>query len=396
MGLARRGHEVVVATSDDFKAFVEGHGLCFAPLPGSPRAAMENQHMVSRNPLKIVRAVHDASAPLIPQFFTAAEAACEGAEMILWTFLGAAGYHIAEKMKIPTAGMYLQPWSATGEFPNPGIPALNIAPRLNRLTYSIVDQAFYLMFRSSWEEWRTKSLGLPSMGWWGPYDRIKRDKVPHIYGYSQHIVPRPRDWHENLHIAGYWFLDDMDGWRPPQPLLDFLKAGPPPIYIGFGSMVTGREEQAYDLILKAVRLSGQRAIILSGWGGMGAGESSDHNTYVIDSAPHSWLFPQMAAVAHHGGAGTTGAGVRAGVPSIIIPHFADQPFWGERVYRLGAGTKPIPRQELTVKKLAAAMKQAVTDRAMQDKARQLGEAIRAEDGIARAGEIIEAIVARKR
>jgi UDP:flavonoid glycosyltransferase YjiC (YdhE family) len=396
MGLTRRGHEVTLATSAEFKPFVEGHQLRFAPLAGSSRAVMEGQQMISRNPIKTVKAIYDASAPLMKQYFADSEAACEGADLILWGFFGTPGYHIAEKMKIPTAGLFLQPWSKTGEFPNPGVPMRTLGPWLNRLTYSVAEQALFQMSRPMWEEWRTHRLKLPPMGFWGPFGRIARDKVPYIYGYSQHVVPRPKDWHENLHVAGYWFLDDLNGWQPPQSLLDFLRAGPPPVYIGFGSMITGKEAQATELILEAIRLSGQRAIILSGWGGLGKGESGDHSTYVIESVPHAWLFPQMAAVAHHGGAGTTGAGVRAGVPSIIIPHFADQPFWADRVYRLGAGTKPVPRQQLTAAKLAAAMRQAVTDKAMQDRARQLGEAVRAEDGIGNAVAAIERLIVKQK
>jgi UDP:flavonoid glycosyltransferase YjiC (YdhE family) len=223
-----------------------------------------------------------------------------------------------------------------------------------------------------------------------------RDKYPILCAFSKHVVARPWDWHENVQITGFLFLDDESGWSPPQALVDFLKAGPPPVYIGFGSMVTGKEDEVSQIAFEALRISGQRGIILSGWGGVGKGETPDHNVFVVESVPHAWLFPRMAAVVHHGGAGTLGAGVRAGIPSIIIPHYADQFFWSNRINKLGVGPRWIPRTKLTAQKLARAITQAVTDQTMREKARQLGEAVRAEDGVGSAAAAIEKFIAKQK
>jgi UDP:flavonoid glycosyltransferase YjiC (YdhE family) len=153
-------------------------------------------------------------------------------------------------------------------------------------------------------------------------------------------------------------------------------------------MSTVDPEDTTDLMMKALELSGQRGVLLGGWGGIGPGILPDY-AYRIEAIPHTWLFPQMKAVVHHGGVGTTGVGLWAGVPAITIPFIADQPFWGNRVYELGVGTKPLDRKSLTAEQLADAIKAALTDEAMQARTRELGARIRAEQGVKRAVEIFE-------
>ncbi|MBM3121917.1 MAG: glycosyltransferase family 1 protein, partial [Chloroflexi bacterium] len=196
-----------------------------------------------------------------------------------------------------------------------------------------------------------------------------------------------------IHVTGYWFLDPSEGWRPAADLLDFLNGGPPPVYIGFGSMVHRRPEEVAALVCDALQRSGLRAVWSAGWGGL-ASTRLPNSVFMTGSIPHAWLFPRMAAVVHHGGVGTTAAGLRAGVPSIAIPYFGDQPFWGRRIAELGVGPKPIPRSRLTADRLALALQSATTDTGMQARAARLGEAIRAEDGIGNAVRVIEESLAR--
>jgi UDP:flavonoid glycosyltransferase YjiC (YdhE family) len=207
------------------------------------------------------------------------------------------------------------------------------------------------------------------------------------------VIPKPADWDGQMHVTGYWFLDPVDDWNPPADLLEFLQAGSPPVFIGFGSMSTRNPEETTHLILQALACTQQRAIMLSGWGGLHKANLPD-TVYMLDSIPFSWLFPRVAVVVHHGGAGTTSAGLRAGVPSIIVPFFADQPYWGQRVADLRVGPAPIPRKKLTAERLAQAIQTAVTDQAMRQRAADLGVKIRAEDGIARAVEIVQQIEKR--
>ena len=218
--------------------------------------------------------------------------------------------------------------------------------------------------------------------------------MPILYGFSPSVIPAPSDWNDQTHITGFWFVDEADDWQPPAALLDFLQAGPAPIYIGFGSMSSRAPEQTADLVIQALALTNQRAILLSGWGGLQKVNIPD-SIFMIDAIPHSWLFPRVSAVIHHGGASTTAAGLNAGVPSVIIPFFGDQPFWGQRIADLGVGPKPIPRKKLTADRLANAIREVVTNEDMRQRAAKLGKQIQAENGIKSTVEIFSQLEKRK-
>jgi UDP:flavonoid glycosyltransferase YjiC (YdhE family) len=237
---------------------------------------------------------------------------------------------------------------------------------------------------------RTQVLGLAPAPFMGPFDSGATSGYPVLYGYSQAVIPRPLDWGDRIHVTGYWFLDQENDWVPPGHVVDFLQAGQPPVYVGFGSMSSRDPRATADLIGEALELCGQRAIVLSGWGGISGGSLPD-SVLMIESMPFSWLFSHVAAVVHHGGAGTTSEGLRAGVPSVIVPFFGDQPYWARRVADLGVGPEPVPRRRLTALALAAAIDQAVSDKAMRDRAAALGRRLRAEDGVGRAVEVIEGV-----
>lgn len=209
-----------------------------------------------------------------------------------------------------------------------------------------------------------------------------------LSAYSPSIIPHPPDWPESIHITGYFFLDSQADWRPSRELNAFLEAGDPPVYIGFGSMAGRNPEQLARLVSQALVKSGQRGLLLTGWGGLRT-ELVPENVFVVDAVPHSWLFPRMAAVVHHGGAGTTAEALRAGVPAVIVPFVFDQPFWGARIKELGLGPDPIPLKKLTADALANAIGIAVTDSDIRQRANSCGEAIRAEDGIGNAVKVIQ-------
>jgi UDP:flavonoid glycosyltransferase YjiC (YdhE family) len=206
--------------------------------------------------------------------------------------------------------------------------------------------------------------------------------------YSQTAIPHPSDWSDDVHITGYWFQDAPSEWHPSIELEEFLAEGPPPVYVGFGSMGGRNPEDFAAIVLQALEKSGQRGLLLTGWGGMNVMRVPDH-VFVLNAAPHNWLFPRMAAVVHHGGAGTTAEGLRAGVPTVIVPFIVDQSFWGNRVKDLGVGPKPIPAKKLTADKLASAIEKATTDSKMKERAVALGKAIRAEEGVNNAVKIVQ-------
>jgi sterol 3beta-glucosyltransferase len=251
-----------------------------------------------------------------------------------------------------------------------------------------VQQALWQGFRKADRLSRAKVLNLPPASFWGPYKSPILKRYPTIYGFSPSVIAKPVDW-QNTEIVGDWFLEATD-WTPPDELVAFLENGPPPVYIGFGSMGIQDPEATAELILEAIARTGQRAILQSGWGGLGKADLPDQ-VFLVNSVPHAWLFPRMAAIVHHGGAGTTAASLRAGVPTIVVPFFGDQPFWGQRVADLGVGTAPIPRKQLTVENLAKAIDRAVTDSTIGQRARDLGQKIQAENGIASVVAIVNRI-----
>jgi UDP:flavonoid glycosyltransferase YjiC (YdhE family) len=181
-------------------------------------------------------------------------------------------------------------------------------------------------------------------------------------------------------VTGYWFLDAPIGWQPSPELVAFLDSGPTPVYVGFGSMAFHDVARQTTIVLQALQLTGQRAIVATGWGGLKS-EEAPASILVVDAVPHDWLFPRVAAVVHHGGAGTTGAGLRAGKPTVVCPFVGDQTFWGRRVAALGVGPQPIPQWRLTAERLAEAIQCAVTDEGIRQRAAALGATIRAENGL---------------
>ncbi len=245
------------------------------------------------------------------------------------------------------------------------------------------------------KEWRRDVLGLPEKSSVVKGYRLNGKPIPVLYCYSQHVVPVPADWDASAHVTGYWWLDDLNDWQPPADLQAFLNAGDAPVYVGFGSMIAESPEKTTRIVMEALQRSGQRGVIASGWGGLRPADVPA-NIFMLKEAPHEWLFPRMSAVVHHGGAGTTAAGLRAGKPTIICPFIADQPFWGNQIARLGVGTAPIPQKQLSVDPLAAAIRSAATDPTMRQRAADLGVRLQMETGTANALDVIEQILQSKR
>jgi len=392
-GLKEAGHTVRVLSSDDFHDLVTDYGLDFFTTGGSAQAvAQEMQAQLERgNMLKILGQMRQASERQAVQAAKLGLVACQGSDLILGGLSGLfSGQALSEKLGIPLMLAYLVPFVPTSAFPSAltPIPQSPLTQWLNKPSHHIAQQMMWQSFRGADTNARTQVLDLPPGSFWGPFSIIKKQKQPVLFGYSPEVLPHPKDWDASLHVTGYWFLEPPTGWEPPVDLMNFLQAGPPPIYIGFGSMSSSNPEETADMVLQALARTGQRGVLYAGWGGLEK-EQLPESVFMTASVPHTWLFPRMAAVVHHGGVGTTAAGLAAGVPSIIVPFFADQPFWGQRVHQLGVGPKPIPRKRLTVDNLTEALRRAISDGEMRKKAAQLGERIRAENGIAQAVAVIE-------
>jgi UDP:flavonoid glycosyltransferase YjiC (YdhE family) len=391
VGLQRAGHTVRLAAPQFFERFISEQGLAFAPLAGDPtRLAQALADRAGWNPLRTGLVISEYALPLAAQVQVDVNRACQGTDVVIHSFLTTiAGHQAARQLDVPDFSALLIPiFAPTAAFSSPALPEFPLGSFYNRLTHNIFTQSFWQGSRLAYN-WvvRRKYPHLPRLSGW-PFCPSNRRRTPILYGFSPHVIPRPPDWGEDVHVTGYWFLETAPNWHPPADLVDFLEAGPPPVYIGFGSMITRDSKKLLSVVLDALARTGQRGLLLSGWGRLGRVNLPDH-VFRIESAPHDWLFPRMAAIMHHGGAGTTAAALRAGVPAIITPFTSDQPFWGQRVYQLGVGPKLIPRQKLTTEKLVQAIDLAIGDRTMRQRAAELGKRIRAEAGVARAVETIE-------
>jgi sterol 3beta-glucosyltransferase len=399
-GLRQAGHVVRLVTHQDFEGFVNSHGVEFWPVEGNVQDIAQSKGMRTLlekgNFLAIMSQMAKEARRGALALAKGSLAACRGIDLVIAGIGGVfTGIALAEKLRLPLLQAYYIPFTPTQAYPSflfPKPPPW-FGGALNRWSYQLARQIMWQGFRSADRLARRDVLDLPPAPFWGPFRAACLQHRPILYGYSPSVIPKPPDWDNNTHVTGYWFLDPADDWTPPTALMEFLQAGPPPIYVGFGSMSSRKPEQTADLIVQALAQAQQRAIIVSGWGGLRQADGPD-TVFLVDSIPFSWLFPRVAAVVHHGGAGTTSAGLRAGVPSIVIPFFGDQPFWGQRIAELGVGPAPIPRRRLTVERLTQAIQKAVTDQTMRQRAAHLGSRIQAEDGIARAVAVVQQMESR--
>jgi len=397
-GLKEAGYDIRLIASDDFKTLVEEANLTFCSTGVSVEAIIQSDEWRSVNEngnfFTIIRMMQSEMKTRAQKMAQDLPAMLEGSDYLLSGVAGiGGGFSLAEHQHIPIIQAYLFPITPTHEFPSPLTPNLLLGNRLNKISYRAVQQALWQSTRMGDVETR-KLLNLSRAPFLPPFNKMAKQGIPTLYGYSRHILPKPDDWSNTHHVTGYWFLDANDSWNPPHDFVDFLNAGDKPIYIGFGSMVNKDPEKVLATISEALSISGQRGVLSSGWGGL-AQDNLPDNVYMIKSMPHSWLFPKMATIVHHGGAGTTAAGLRAGVPTIIVPFMGDQPFWGQQIEKLGVGTKPIPRKELAAKKLADAIQQTLNDEAIREKATLIGEKIHHEAGIKNAVSIIHEITNQK-
>jgi sterol 3beta-glucosyltransferase len=395
--LQAAGHDVRIATHAAFRPLVRDAGLDFSLIDIDIGAFLQSESSPTAGdagPVKALRGAIQSIKPMIRQAGGDCWAASQGAEAVLYTIGGFFfAPHIAEKLRIPAIGIYPYPTGLpTRAFPNIFSPVQgNLGGGLNQSTHLLFEVMSWLPLRSSINAWRGEVLDLPPLGRGFP-KWYRREQMRMLYGFSPHVVPRPPDWGERVDITGYWLPEPARDWQPPADLVEFIEAGPPPVYVGFGSMNLHDPERVTGIVLEALAQAGQRGLLLAGEGRL----VPDHeraravgaDVHFFTGAPFDRLFPQMAAVVHHGGSGTTALGMRAGVPTVVVHFMMDQPFWGRRVVDLGVGAGPIPFSRLSVDRLATAIQTAATNGTIQERAAILGERIRAEDGVAKAVELI--------
>lgn len=395
-GLQQHGFQINLAAPSDFADFISSHGLQFSPLRGDIKKIMSSEtgrkfmEKGGQNPLGSIQAIRKMIAPVMTEMTEDLYAACQNSDaLISLGVFSAFTTSISDALQIPLIHIEPTPLVPTGSFPAPSWPIQkNLGKFHNYVSGLLMLYVVWYWYQPFVRDPR-KRLKLPV---YHGSDFIRGLKsTPMLSAYSQNIISHPGDWPENIKITGYLFLEPNDDWHPPIELIQFLKSGKKPIYVGFGSMGGQEPEKLANIILGALEKSNQRGVLVTGWGGIKTMLTSE-NVFVIDKAPHRWLFPQMAAVVHHGGAGTTAEVLRAGVPSVIVPFILDQPFWGARIKALGVGSNPIPKNKLTIDNLSEAIMSVTTNQGILNRSRIIGEMIRSENGVQNAVNFVQELL----
>ncbi|RDA95657.1 hypothetical protein CP533_1219 [Ophiocordyceps camponoti-saundersi (nom. inval.)] len=391
-GLLAEGHQPRIATHGEFQGWIESHGIEFAHVEGDPgelmRLCIENGTFT----LAFLREANATFRGWLDQLLESSYAACQGSDLLIESPSAMAGIHIAEKMGIPYFRAFTMPWTRTRAYPHAFImPEHKMGGAYNYMTYVMFDNIFWKATAHQVNRWRNKTLGLPNTS----LEKMQPNKVPFLYNFSPSVVAPPLDFSDWIRVTGYWFLDEGGDYEPPEELARFIRQaredGKKLVYVGFGSIIVGNPAKMTQEVIDAVRKADVRCVLSKGWSDRITTGGREEETppvegepemppeiYVIKSAPHDWLFRRMDAAAHHGGSGTTGASLRAGIPTIIRPFFGDQFFFASRVEDLGVG---VWVKRWGTNSFGRALWEATRNERMIVKARVLGEQIRMERGV---------------
>lgn len=394
LALARRamadGHRVTLATHTLFEPLVRGHGIAFRPLHGDPVAILERPAARAwletgslGDGVRFLREFGRTFSALAEGMLHDLVTATADADVVVYSAVCMAAAQLHEVRGLPVVGGILQPLTPTGEFPASGLayraPRTAADRRRNRISHRVGQQLLWQPVRRIVNRWRHEQFRVPPLPFAGPFAAQWSPAYPVCYAYSPAVLPQPADWPSWIAPTGWWFLDEPD-YTPSPALSQFLAAGDAPVSFGFGSLTPQDGARLTRLVLDACERAECRVLLLHGWGNLG-GTPLPSWAHVEREVPHAWLFPRCRAIVHHGGAGTTGAGVRSGVPSLVVPLGFDQQFWGSRLHALGVSPAPIKRRDLTVANLAAALRVMHTDDSLRATASALGARVRAEDGV---------------
>ncbi|TWU72643.1 Sterol 3-beta-glucosyltransferase [Metarhizium rileyi] len=389
-GLLAEGHKPRIATHAEFQGWIESHGIEFAKVEGDPgelmRLCIENGTFT----LAFLREANSAFRGWLDELLDSAYQACLGSELLIESPSAMAGIHIAEKLGIPYFRAFTMPWTRTRAYPHAFImPEHKMGGAYNYMTYVMFDNIFWKATAQQVNRWRNKTLGLPNTS----LEKMQPNKVPFLYNFSPSVVAPPLDFSDWIRVTGYWFLDEGGAYEPPKELSSFIQKakadGKKLVYVGFGSIIVNDPAKMTQEVIDAVLKADVRCILSKGWSDrispkddparLRADEPEmPAEIFVINSAPHDWLFGQIDAAAHHGGSGTTGASLRAGIPTIIRPFFGDQYFFASRVEDLGVG---VGLRRWGANTFGRALWQVTRNERMIVKARVLGEQIRKDKGV---------------
>jgi sterol 3beta-glucosyltransferase len=394
LALQDRGYSAVLGATEEFQEMVESYGIEFHTLGPSMQSFLTERRF--ENAMSSSMLINGPSLLRKGQQIadTAARHAwhmCQGADAIVLNMNTSFGIDIAEALKVPAIMTALQPLNSTSEFPiSMYYVADDLGPALNKLSYTAANmqQAYWNLPRN---KLRRELMGLDARTMGGIFTNTDGSPLTTLYAYSDAVSPRPRDWPRTAIVTGYWSMRDRSGWGPSDAFKAFLSAGEAPVYIGFGSMPFGAERNT-RILREAMEKWGGRAVVARGWGGIDPSDLPS-TVFAIDKAPHDRIFRYVRAVVHHGGAGTTSAGLHLGRPTFVVPQAMDQPYWGRRVWELGCGPKPVRLRKLTAEILAGALEDLTRNDDYRINAAAIADTLRAEDGTGKAIDVIEKMMA---
>ncbi len=387
--LKARGHDIAICAFASFADTVQREGLRFMPINGDVKDFMAKL-LNGSSGVQYLKQVKEAMVPYLGSFLTDLENACADADAIISTYFGEVVKSIAEVRHVPFIQTHFYPMDKNPETPIASAPGQRAGKAWNLASYQIGYFAISVVERYYLADWRQAHGMSPRKLESTPNYELNGHIIPVLYAMSPLVMPRPTSWGANIHMTGYWLDNRQSSDYQPEPeLAAFLEKGPKPVYIGFGSMVSGDMDETLSIVLEAVKRSGVRAVLARGWGGGDVSAQGRDDVYMTGFVPHDWLFQQVCAVVHHGGAGTLAAGLLAGKPTLVIPFGGDQPFWANRVREMGVGPNPIPREKLTVARLTKALMKLTTTKKYSVAAREIGLRLRMENGAHIAADIIE-------
>lgn len=392
--LTTAGHTARLGGPAASTALAQSYGVDFLPLADGPnelmsdpvvRRVIETNYRGLRGKKLAIQVARRYRRKMDVVLNDMTEAARQGADVIVHDIV-LPGWQLGEWLGVPTVSVCMQPfWTPTRAFPNP-MHNLHLPPACNRLTY-LTTRLWYQILAGHTGRWRSETLGLPRQPIFR--DQGRRSPAAMIQAFSAHLLaPPPGDYPPWVHTTGSLLLPPPPHWDPPRHLVEFVESEERPVYIGFGSMAGVDPERTGRIISEAVRLAGVRAVVATGWGGIGSDKHNDDILF-LKEVPHGWLFSRVSAVVHHGGSGTSAAALAAARPQVVCPFVLDQPYFARRIHALGVAPAPLPQRHLDPTALARAIESAVTDRAMAKSAQEVGELVRAEGGPERAVRIIE-------
>ena len=383
--LQKLGKVVRIAGGKSFEDFIKSYGIGFYPLSVDYQTANIDPEMLqaaqsSDSPLKMLLTFNKMKKyvlGLTEEMYYA----CEGSELIVYHPGATIGYFAGEMFGIPSVLAAPFPMHKTKEVAS--VISYGKTKMPIKLSYTLLQSMLWMAGKTGVTTFLKKKIGKLPKGFACPFEKVDKGH-PAIISCSNFVFPKPKDWNENIHQNGYWFVEEQVEYSPPHELAAFLEKGDKPLYIGFGSVFNkDQKDETVKLIVEAMKICGKRAII----SGMGNLQNLPKDILAIGGIPHTWLFDRVSVVCHHGGAGTTAAGFQAGVPSVIIPFSNDQFAWAHRAYDLEVGSKPIYRKNLTADKLAGAIEFALSDNIVAN-AKTLGKNITTENGAMECAKII--------